>query len=63
MTTYAFSTLADQQTIAFDPNADVLNFDNAFASAGAYRLVSASNGTRAQWETWRRDAAPCAVRC
>ena len=45
MTTYAFSTLADQQTIAFDPNADVLNFDNAFASAGAYRLVSASSGT------------------
>ena len=33
MALYAFSTLSDGQAISFDPNADVLNFDQATISA------------------------------
>ncbi len=44
MTTYIASTLVNGQTIAFDPNTDILSFDGAFVSAGGFRFIEATDG-------------------
>ncbi len=46
MATYNFSALADGQSISFNPNADVLNFDQAFISAADIRAATEGTATR-----------------
>jgi Tol biopolymer transport system component len=45
MATYLFSNLAGGSTIAFDPDVDVLNFDNTSLSASEVRFDYAADGT------------------
>jgi Ca2+-binding RTX toxin-like protein len=44
--TYQFSALADGQAISFNPNADVLNFDQSSVAAGGIRVTTEGSNLR-----------------
>jgi trimeric autotransporter adhesin len=44
--TYQFSALADGQAISFNPNSDVLNFDQTSIAAGAIRVTTEGSNLR-----------------
>lgn len=46
MAVYSFSALADGQAISFDPNADVLSFDQALITASDVNLISEGSNLR-----------------
>src|SRR5262245_20010130 len=48
MAIYRFSALRDGQTVAFQPDSDLLNFDQAFISAADIRATAAGPHTHIQ---------------
>jgi len=46
MAVYQFSALSDGQAISFDPDADVLNFDQAAISAASLRAAIEGSNLR-----------------